>query len=86
MNEERLGSDVIYYDKFVVYLYALNLSERRIEVSHDMVTVEAVKPKAKPLKRETAAHLASSVQQWAAVAGAVGQFGASMQTTQSTTR
>src|SRR5262245_28560333 len=85
LNEESLGSDVIYYDKFVVYLYALNLSERRVEVSPDMVTVEAVKPKAKPLKRETAAHLAISVQQWAAVAGAVGQFGASMQTTQSTT-
>ena len=42
LSEERLGSDVIYYDKFVVYLYALNLSERRVEVSPDMVTVEAV--------------------------------------------
>jgi hypothetical protein len=69
----------------MVYLYALNQSERRIEVSPDMVTVEAVKPKATPLKRETAGHLANSIKRRAALAGAIGQFGASMQTTQSTT-
>ena len=85
LGVERLGSSQIHYDKFVVNFYAINLSERRVEVTPDMITFEAVRPKAKPIKRETAAHLASSVQQWAAVAGALGEFGASMQTTQSNT-
>lgn len=84
LSEERLGGGV-YYDKFVVYLYAINQSERRIEFSPDMVTVEAVKPKARHLKRETVAHLVNSIKWRAAIAGALGEFGASMQTAQSNT-
>lgn len=83
--EERLGTDRVHYDKFVVYLFVINASERRIEVAPDAITLEALKPKAKPLKRETAQHLAHSIQKWSAVSGALGQMGASMQTTQSTT-
>ncbi len=83
-GEERLGSERVYYDKLVVYLFAINHSERRIELSPEMVTVELIKPTARPLKGETAAHLANSIKKRSAFAAALGQFGASMQTTQST--
>lgn len=85
LGEERLGTELVYYDKFVVYLYAVNASERRIELSPDMVTVEAIKPKARQIERETAEHLSKSIKRRSAFAGALGQVGASMQTTQSTT-
>lgn len=85
LGEERLGTERVYYDKFVVYLYAVNVSERRIEISPDMVTIEAVKPKARPLERETAQHLAKTIQKWSRVKGALGEAAAGMQTTQSTT-
>lgn len=79
---ERLGTARIYYDKFVVYLYAINLSERRVEITPDIVTLESVRPRARELKRETAMHLANTIQTWAAVAGAAGEAAASLQTTQ----
>lgn len=85
LSEEKLGTEFVYYDKFVVYLYAINASERRIELSPDMVTVEVVKPKAKQLERETAEHLSKTILKWSKVKGALGQMGASMQTKQSTT-
>jgi hypothetical protein len=83
--EERLGSDRVYYDKLVAYVYAVNASERRIEISPETITVEEVKPNAKPLERESAQHLSNSIKRRSAVAGALGQMGANMQTTQSRT-
>jgi len=85
LGQERLGTDRVYYDKFVATLYATNTSERRIEVAPDAVTLEAVRPKAKPLKRETAEHLSNSIYRRSGVIAALGLIGANMQTTQSTT-
>lgn len=82
---ERLGADRIIYEKFVAGVYVVNRSERRIEITPDMVTVEVIRPNAKSLKRETAAHLADTIRRWAAVAGATGEAAASLQTTQATT-
>jgi outer membrane protein TolC len=85
MRRKFSQTDTLNGRGFVVYPYVVNASDRRIEVSPDMVTVEAVKPKAKPLNRETAGHLANTIKTRAAIAGALGQMGASMQTTQSRT-
>lgn len=85
LAEQRLGSETVYYDKFVVYAGLVNESERRIEIAPGMITVAAVKPKPKPLARETAEHLANSVKQWSAIGGSLGQISANTSTTQSQT-
>ncbi len=85
-SEQRVGSERVYYDKAIVQVFVFNGSERRVEISPDAISIEVIKPQTRKLERETADHLSKSMTRRANLAGALGQAGASMQTTQTTSR
>lgn len=84
-SEQRVGSAQVHYDKAIVQIVVFNGSERRVEISPDGFSLEMVKPQLRTLERETAEHLSKSMNRRAKLAGALGEIGAGMQTTQITT-